>query len=71
MPRISMTSMMKEEEVFLLLRSLKASMYYGLPIAQIHDVINVSEGYRYLTELNVLNEKAKSNLDDISEKNSV
>ena len=43
-------------------------MYKEKPIAEILEAITITEGYRYLTELSILNEKQKSNLEDISDK---
>ena len=43
-------------------------MYKGESIAEIADSITITEGYRYLTELAVLNEKEKSKLEEISDR---
>ena len=68
MPKISQICMMSAEEVFEILSILETSMYKGNSIAEIARYITVTEGYRYLTELSILNEKEKSGLDDISDK---
>ena len=68
MPKISQICMMSAEEVFEILSILETSMYKGNSIAEIACYITVTEGYRYLTELSILNEKEKSGLDDISDK---
>ena len=43
-------------------------MYKGKSIAEIADIITITEGYRYLTELAILNEKEKSKLEEISDR---
>ena len=71
MPKMRVISMMTPAEVFECLQVLDTSMYKGKSIAEILDTITISEGYRYLTELSILNEKEKSRLEEISDKNSV
>ena len=68
MPKISQICMMPPEEVFVNLSILETSIYKGNSIAEIASYITVTEGYRYLTELSILNEKEKSGLADISDK---
>ena len=68
MPKISQIGMMTPQEVFDYLSTLETSMYKAIPIAEILATITITEGYRYLTELSILNEKEKSNLEDISDK---
>ena len=60
--------MMSDDEVFDHLKNLETSMYKGKSIAEIANAITVTEGYRYLTELSILNEKAKSGLEVISDR---
>ena len=43
-------------------------MYKGEKLAKIVDYITITEAYRYLTELSILNEKEKSKLEEISDK---
>ena len=62
--------MMWPGEVFLELQKLKSSIYYGYTIADIANTITITEGYRYLTELSILNEKEKSGLETISDRSS-
>ena len=68
MPKMRMVSMMPPAEVFQYLQVLDTSMYKDKSIAEILDNITISEGYRYLTELSVLNEKEKSRLEEISDR---
>ena len=68
MPKMKTISMMTPAEVFECLQVLDTSMYKGKSIARILDTITISEGYRYLTELSILNEKEKSKLEDISDR---
>ena len=68
MPKMRRISMMPPAEVFEYLQVLDTSMYKNKSIARILDVITISEGYRYLTELSILNEKEKSRLEQISDR---
>lgn len=43
-------------------------MYKGEKLAKIAENITITEAYRYLTELSILNEKEKSKLEEISDK---
>ena len=45
-------------------------MYKSIPIEKILENITYAEGVRYLVELSMLNEKEKSRLDAISDKQS-
>ena len=63
-------SMMWPAEVFHELQTLEPSIYKGYTIAEIANTITITEGYRYLTELSVLNEKEKSGLETISDRSS-
>ena len=68
MPKMSRISMMSANEVFAQLQVLETSMYKGKSFAEIADNITITEGYRYLTELAVLNEREKSKLEEISDR---
>ena len=47
------------------------SFYYGQPRKIVSEQLDYNEAHRYLAELIVLNEQFKSNLDYVSEMNSV
>ena len=62
--------MMRGPEIIAKLATLPTSMYKGKPVAKILENITYAESVRYLMELSILNEKEKSRLDVISDKNS-
>ena len=62
--------MMSWPEIITKLATLPTSMYKGKPVAKIRENITYTESVRYLVELSILNEKEKSRLDEISDKES-
>ena len=62
---------MHEHQIYKSLSKLRSSDFYGLCTDQIKALIPLSEAKRYLTFLTLQNEKNKSNLDKISELQSV
>ena len=59
--------MMPEEAVYLHLNILGPSLYKDMPIPEINKFMSIGEARRYLEELCIKNEEAKSKLGSISE----
>ena len=62
---------MHDHQIYKSLSKLESSDFYGLCTDQIIALIPLSEAKRYLTFLTLQNDKNKSNLDKISESQSV
>ena len=67
MPKMSQIAMMPEEAVYLHLNILGPSLYKDMPIPEINKFMSIGEARRYLEELCIKNEEAKSKLGSISE----
>ena len=62
---------MHEHQVYKSLSNLESSDFFGLCTDQIRALIPLAEANRYLTFLTLQNDKNKSNLDKISESQSI
>ena len=62
---------MHDHQIYKSLSKLESSDFFGLCTDQIRALIPLSEAKRYLTFLTLQNDKNKSNLDKISESQSV
>ena len=68
MPKMSQITMMNDDVVYLYLNILGPSLYKDMPISEIKQLMSIGEARRYLAELCVNNEQAKSKLSLISER---
>ena len=67
MPKMSQIAMMTGDVVYLHLNILSLSLYKDMPIPEIKELMSIGEARRYLTELCIKNEEAKSKLESISD----
>ena len=70
-PKLRRSSSMHEHQVYKSLSNLESSDFFGLCTDQIRALIPLAEANRYLTFLTLQNDKNKSNLDKISESQSI